>query len=88
MPPLDHIKARDLMPGYVLGALEDLEQEDLLQHVKSCAACYQLVQEAMEVGAKLASTITEADPPDTLRAGIRDSLTERCDQNDPEEEVV
>ena len=88
MRPMDHIQARELMPGYVLGALEVSEQQDLLQHVKSCPSCYELVQEAMEVGEKLASTITETEPPDTLRSGIRDSLTGMCDQDDSGEEVV
>ena len=71
---MNHSLARELLPGYVLGALEVREQEDLLQHLQFCAACYQRVQEAMEVAAMLARTIPEADPPVALKAWIQASL--------------
>ena len=50
------------------------EQEELLQHLQSCSHCYQLVQEAMEVSAMLASTSAEADPPVTLKVRVLVSL--------------
>ena len=70
------------MPGYVLGALEVREQEELLEHLQSCFDCYQLVQEATEVGAMLASTITESDPPVALKDRVWSSLAASTPNND------
>ena len=55
------------MSGYVLGALETREQQDLLSHTRSCVPCLLLAEEHMEVGAKLAYSIPEAEAPPALR---------------------
>ena len=73
---MNHNQARDLLPGYALGALEVREQEELEEHLQGCSACNQLAQEQMEVAAMLASRIAEAEPPAGLRARVEDSVAE------------
>lgn len=74
---LNHNQARDLLPGYALGALESEEHDELLEHLRSCsAACYQLAQEQVEVAAMLASRIAEVEPPAGLKGRIEDSVAE------------
>ena len=55
------------MAGFVLGALEKREQQELLSHIRSCVPCLLLAEEHMEVGAKLAASIPEAEAPISLR---------------------
>ena len=71
---MNHSQARELLPGYGLGALEPKELEELEEHLWSCSACYQLSQEQMEVAAKLARTISEVEPPAGLRRRIEDTM--------------
>ena len=73
---MNHNQARDLLPGYALGALAVAEQEELTEHLRSCAACHQLAQEQVEVGAMLASQIAVADPPQALKSRILTSVAE------------
>jgi hypothetical protein len=67
---MNHVQVQDLLAGYVLGALESREQEALLAHIQSCVFCFLLAQEHMEVAAKLAGGIPEAEAPACLRARI------------------
>ena len=78
---MNHTDAEDLLAGFVLGALETQEQQDLLSHIQTCVLCHILVEEHMEVGAKLAAGIPEAESPASLRirtlASIDQSLVHR-----------
>ena len=80
--PMDHRQARELLPGYALGALEEGEREELLAHLQSCAACYQLAQEQVEVAAMLDSDIAGADPPSDLRARIQNSVADLSQESE------
>ena len=71
---INHRQAQVLLPGYALGALELREQDDLLEHLQTCSACYQLAQEQAELSARLAGGIAEAAPPAGLRTRVLDSL--------------
>ena len=73
---MNHSQARDLLPGYALGALESQEQDELLKHLGSCSACYQLAQEQVEVAAMLASRIVEVAPPARLKGRIEGSVAQ------------
>ena len=73
---MNHKQAQDLLPGYALGALEGREQENLLAHLQTCSACYQLAQGQVELSALMASRITEAEPPSALRARVQASIAE------------
>ena len=77
-----HRQAQELLPGYVLGALEMREQKDLLEHVQSCSVCYQLAQEQVEVGGMFASTIAESDPSIALKARVQASMAAPASNND------
>ena len=61
---MNHTQAQELLPGYVLGALENPDREALLAHILFCVSCYPMVQEHMEVGAELAAGIPEAEAPE------------------------
>lgn len=74
---MEHIQIQDLLAGYVLGALESREQEALLAHIQSCVSCFLLAQEHMDVAAKLAGGIPEAEAPAALRAKIQAAFAER-----------
>ena len=71
---MNHIQTRELLPGYALGALELQEQEELLKHLRSCSACYQLAQEQMEVAVMLAGGIAEVEPPAGLRGRVESTV--------------
>ena len=73
---MNHSQVEDLLPGYALGALEMREQDDLLKHLQTCSACYNLALEQMELAAMLAGGVAEVDPPVGLRARVYDSLAE------------
>ena len=73
---MNHKQAQDLLPGYALGALEGREQENLLEHLQTCSACYQLAQGQVELSALMATRITEAEPPSALRARLQASIAE------------
>ena len=73
---MNHSQTRDLLPGYALGALEVLEQEEVLEHLESCSVCYQVAQELVEVAGVLASGIAKAEPPAELKRRIVDSVAE------------
>ena len=73
---MNHSQARDLLPGYALGALELQEQEELLEHLLSCSACYQIAQEQVEVAGMLANGIAEVEPPAGLKGRIQVSVAE------------
>ena len=73
---MNHSQARALLPGYALGALEVQEQDELLKHLGSCSACYQLAQEQVEVAAMLASRIVEVAPPAGLKGRIEASVAQ------------
>ena len=62
---MNHSQARALLPGYALGALEVQEQDELLKHLGSCSACYQLAQEQVEVA-----------PPAGLKGRIEASVAQ------------
>ena len=62
------------MAGYVLGALEKREQQELLSHVRSCVPCLLLAEEHMEVGSQLAGSIPKAEAPPSLRMRTRATL--------------
>ena len=72
-----------MMPGFSLGALEVREQDDLLDHIRSCPACYQLAQEVMDTGAQLSRGIDEVVPSEGLRARVRASVAEIFDRSGP-----
>lgn len=55
------------MAGFVLGALESQERQDLLGHIRNCVLCHILAEEHMEVGAALAAVIPEVEAPASLR---------------------
>ena len=73
---MNHSQARDLLPGYALGALESQEHDELLEHLRSCSSCYQLAQEQVEVAAILASSIAEVAPPAGLKGRIENTVAE------------
>ena len=64
---MDHTQAENSLAGYVLGALETQERQDLLGHIRNCVQCHILVEEHMEVGAKLAAVIPAVEAPTSLR---------------------
>ena len=74
---MNHRQVRDLLPEFALGALELQEQEELLQHLRSCSSCYLLAQEHMEVAEILASGIAEVEPPAELKGMIEDSVADQ-----------
>ena len=74
---MNHRQVRDLLPEFALGALELQEQEELLQHLRSCSSCYLLAQEHMEVAEILASEIAEVEPPAELKGMIEDSVADQ-----------
>ena len=72
---MNHRQAQDLLPGFALGALEVREQDTLLEHLRSCAVCYSLAQEHVEVAEMLAGGIAEVEPPAGLRNRIENSVS-------------
>ena len=74
---LNHTQVEELLPGYILGALEPPEQEALLRHILSCGACFRLAEAQMEISAGLAGGIPEAEAPASLRDRVLATIARR-----------
>jgi hypothetical protein len=69
MSPLSHDQVQDLLPAYVLGALERDEEAAVREHLASC----QLHLEVAELGGTvhyLAETVDPVEPPAALKARV------------------
>ena len=67
---MSHEELQQLVPGYVLDALDPDEGREFEAHLSDCETCQQTVRELGPVATELAFAIPQVDPPDTLRASI------------------
>ena len=63
-------QSQESLAGYVLGALDGREQEELLDHVESCISCFLQANQDMEMASILAGGIPEAEAPASLKERI------------------
>ena len=74
---MNHKQSQESLAGYVLGALDEREQEELLEHVQSCLPCFRKAQEHLEVASLLAGGIVYAEAPASLRNRILTTYAQR-----------
>jgi hypothetical protein len=56
--------------GWVLHALEPVEELDVLRHLPRCASCRQVVAETESVLAALGTAVEQVEPPASLRGSL------------------
>jgi hypothetical protein len=56
--------------GWVLHALEPVEELDVLRHLPHCASCRQVAAEAESVLAALGTAVEQVEPPASLRGSL------------------
>lgn len=66
----DHTDIDELLPGYVLGALDTAEQARVRRHVESCPACWQMAESDRIAVEHLAFAVPPQRPPSHLKAGM------------------
>jgi anti-sigma-K factor RskA len=69
----DH-PARELLPGYSLGCLEEAEEREVRAHVAVCPTCRDELAALQEVTGSLALALPPATPPAGLEDRIRQSI--------------
>ncbi|MQA85989.1 MAG: hypothetical protein GEV03_15510 [Streptosporangiales bacterium] len=74
----DHTRWEELAAGYALSALEPADEEAFLGHLPGCEVCAELIADAREVMAGLASTAPAVEPPASLRDAIVAAATPRA----------
>ena len=68
---MNHSDYEQLAAGFALSALEPDDEQEFQRHLEGCPACKASVREFDELAASLAYAAPRADPPSSLRAGIR-----------------
>jgi anti-sigma-K factor RskA len=68
---LNHSDYEQLAAGFALSALEPDDEQEFERHLKGCSTCKASLRELDELTARLAYAAPRADPPASLRAGIR-----------------
>lgn len=66
---MTHDEARDLLPGYSLGALDD-EAAALEAHLEGCPRCSAQLAAYLETTAALGGAVAQREPPAHLRAAV------------------
>ena len=61
---------QELIPPYVLGALEPRERRRVEQHISKCPECTEALREALEVSANLAKAFPIAQPSVHVRTAL------------------
>ncbi|MBI2855247.1 MAG: anti-sigma factor [Chloroflexi bacterium] len=67
-------QAEELMPAYLLGALEEREKAELEAHISECPSCSALFHEHSAMTAMLSGTGEPVSPPPELRQRLMESL--------------
>lgn len=75
MSDLDHARYEELVVGHALSALEPEDEQVLVRHLASCAACERDLAVHRETLAHLAYAADEGSPPPQLWDGIRDEVS-------------
>lgn len=74
MTPEPHSRYEELVAGYALSALEPEDEQHLVRHLRSCAACERDLAVHRETLAHLAYAGDTAVPPASLWEGIRSEV--------------
>ena len=72
--PLPHERYEELVAGYALSALEPEDEQELLRHLPTCAACERDLAVHRETLAHLAFAGDTVQPPASLWEGIRSEV--------------
>ena len=73
---MEHRDILDLLPGYVLGALDVHEREDVFEHLQTCSTCSPVAEQHLDVARVLSSGITAVEPPPGLMGRIEASIAQ------------
>jgi anti-sigma-K factor RskA len=69
----DHDDLHEMAALYALGALEPIERDRFDAHVRTCDACQAGVRAYSTVALRLSQSVSQIDPPATLRRRILDA---------------
>jgi anti-sigma-K factor RskA len=70
----DEHKARDLLPGYSLGILEEGEKNEVREHLALCPSCRVELASFREVTGRLSAAVPRRDPPAGLEGRILEGI--------------
>lgn len=74
----------DLLPAYALGSLDNDEELLVSKHLAACESCQQELRAFMNVVDSIPFSLTEVDPPTTLKQKIIDQVeTQKADATAP-----
>jgi anti-sigma factor RsiW len=74
----EHDEYSDNIGAYVLGALSDDDAERLERHLDTCESCRTDVAALRPVGAALARSVPQVDPPPALKARLMKTVREEA----------
>jgi anti-sigma-K factor RskA len=73
----------DQLPGFVLGALNDAETVYVAEHLASCHACRDEMQDYQEVVDQISMAAPGSEPPEALKEKILGQIKNRSKQSQP-----
>jgi anti-sigma-K factor RskA len=73
----------DLLPGFVLGALNDAETVHVAEHLAKCSECRVELQGYQEVVDQISMAAPESEPPEALKEIVLGQIKTRSKQNQP-----
>lgn len=73
----DHARYEELVAGHALDALEPEDEQELLAHLRTCAACERDLAQHRETLARLASVADAGPPPSALWESVRRAVLEQ-----------
>ena len=74
-------EVQELIPSYVLGALEPRERRQVEQHISKCPECAEALQEVLEVSTSLSKAFPVVQPSAYVRTELMRQVRERAEKS-------
>jgi anti-sigma-K factor RskA len=74
MPVEENQHVLEILPGFVLGILDDEETGQVVEHLSSCETCQAELSRLQAVAADLPLALSQAQPPAKVKAGLMKSI--------------